>query len=56
MLILSIVLYVVHGKNYLLEAISIYKCLFTKVNFDKYIGYSKCDKICASSIIDIKSY
>lgn len=35
-------------------AISIYKGIYAKVNFDKCVGCSKCAKECPASTIEIK--
>ena len=37
-----------------LNAISIYKGIFSRVNINKCVGCSKCAKICPASTIEIK--
>ena len=41
-------------KNCPINAISIYKGIYAKVNFDKCVGCSKCANICPASTIEIK--
>lgn len=37
-----------------LKAITIYKGIYSQVDFDKCIGCSKCAKVCPASTIEIK--